>query len=500
MTESAPQVMSPARKSSLETLERLPIKIAGSHRRVIPLQGSAPPHSVSAVFELVDQLGDAEVAEEYERVWKQFGRRHHELERVFEEHYETMRRNVDRTYDEDQTRRLLLGAYFTMEYAIEAAALFNPSIVPHPDQSGLDPGCLRFVMSFRATGEGHVSSVVFQTGVIDSEHRIHFDRQSPYSARTRLAPDQYYVKPLFRRKLTEMVSHGPVTERVLDRLPEHFTLTQLEDTIQALWREEGHPEEFNGVIESMRWLARSNYELSLDPRSSVSDLIIFPTSENELRGIEDVRLVQFTDDEGHTRYYGTYTAYNGHRVLPMLMETEDFRRIKIHTLNGACVQNKGMALFPRPINGHYAMCARLDGRNLYLMYSDYVHFWESAEMLTGPKYPWEFRIMGNCGSPIETHEGWLLLTHGVGPMRQYSIGALLLDLEDPQIIRGRLKEPLLTPLESERDGYVPNVVYSCGAMVHGDRFYIPYAMADEATSVARLQTQELIERLIEDGP
>ena len=209
-------------------------------------------------------------------------------------------------------------------------------------------------------------------------------------------------------------------------------------------------------------------------------------------------MVQFEDD-GQSKYYGTYTAYNGERILPMVIETEDFHTIAVHTLNGHCAQNKGMSLFPKKIDGHYAMCARIDGRNLYLMYSDYVHFWESATLLAEPKYPWEYRIIGNCGSPLETDEGWLLITHGVGPMRQYSIGAMLLDLEDPFQVRGRLRKPLICPTEEERSGYVPNVVYSCGSLIWNDRLVLPYAISDRKTAMASVHLRGLIDQLIMDG-
>lgn len=227
--------------------------------------------------------------------------------------------------------------------------------------------------------------------------------------------------------------------------------------------------------------------------------MIFPISEEESKGIEDLRLVRFVDDDGSVTYFGTYTAYNGFRVMPMMISTKDFYQIEVHSLNGACAQDKGMALFPRRIGGHYVMCSRNDGENLFLMVSDYVHFWESATRLTMPKTAWELMQIGNCGSPLETPEGWLLLTHGVGPMRTYCIGAMLLDLDDPQKVIGHLKKPLLTPVGDEREGYVPNVVYSCGAMIHQDKLYLPYALADKSTSIATIDMDELLNRLL-DSP
>ncbi|MHC5112686.1 MAG: glycoside hydrolase family 130 protein, partial [Planctomycetota bacterium] len=242
-------------------------------------------------------------------------------------------------------------------------------------------------------------------------------------------------------------------------------------------------------------LARSNYHLEMPADALVSEVVIFPSSENESNGIEDVRLVLFTDDDGSQTYYGTYTAYNGFRIFPQLLEISDFRTVKIHTLSGRNAQNKGMALFPRKVDGWYMMVSRLDNENLYLMRSDNVRFWNDAEVLQTPKFPWEIVQIGNCGSPLETPDGWLLLTHGVGPMRQYCMGATLLDLDNPSKIIGQTSQPLLVPIEDERDGYVPNVVYSCGAMIHHDQLVIPYAMSDFATGFATIPMDELLTHL-----
>jgi predicted GH43/DUF377 family glycosyl hydrolase len=246
----------------------------------------------------------------------------------------------------------------------------------------------------------------------------------------------------------------------------------------------------------MHWLARENYRLELPPKADISEMVVFPQSDNESIGIEDLRLVRFVDDDGSVTFYGTYSAYNGSHVLPQLMETKDFHNLHMHTLNGACVQNKGLALFPRRIGGHYCMCSRLDGENLFIMYSDIVEFWESAELLQVPKYPWEFMQIGNCCSPVETEAGWLLLTHGVGLMRGYCIGAMLLDRDDPLKVIGHLSEPLIVPTDDEREGYVPNVVYTCGAIVHGHCLFRPYAMSDSATGFAVVPLDKLLNRLV----
>jgi predicted GH43/DUF377 family glycosyl hydrolase len=282
----------------------------------------------------------------------------------------------------------------------------------------------------------------------------------------------------------------------MNSMPDYFTFEELEHAIDRA--HQAHPEmfELEEATNGMLWLARSNYHLELPLDAPASEIVIFPQSDNESMGIEDLRMVRFVDANGAVTYFGTYTACNGYRVLPQLLETSNFHRVAVHTLNGARARNKGMALFPRKIGGHYVMCSRIDGENLYIMYSDFVHFWESATLLERPQHPWEYVQIGNCGSPLETPEGWLLLTHGVGPMRQYCIGAMLLDLEDPLKVIGHLDEPLIMPTEAEREGYVPNVVYSCGAMIHEGHLYIPYGMSDMATGMACVRVDALLERLL----
>jgi predicted GH43/DUF377 family glycosyl hydrolase len=380
-----------------------------------------------------------------------------------------------------------------MEYSIESAALFNPSIVPHPDQSQLDKGSLRFIMSLRATGEGHVSSIVFRSGQLDQDNTILFDPISDYVETPDLQLDPVYDRHLFQLKLNEMTASNEVTAHLLNQLPENFTHNGLKNKIEALRSNPVFPiAHQNETFEIMYWLANSNYEISFRPDHRISERVIFPVSENESRAIEDARFVKFIDDNGEVTYYATYTAYNGLKILPQLMETKDFIKFNILTLNGKAVQNKGMALFPRKIDGSYIMLSRQDGENNHIMFSDNVHFWQESEIIQEPTRSWEFIQIGNCGSPLETDEGWIVLTHGVGPMRQYCIGAMLLDLENPAKIIGRLEEPLLTPREEEREGYVPNVVYTCGAIIHNGDLVIPYAMSDIISGIATVGVSELI--------
>ncbi len=478
-------------------VQRLPIRFVSDERRVI----TRPffPGGETRIFHVVErinELSEPDVRRILDEVSVDFGGRHRDIESVFEEQYEAVVAHTGQPGSISPERRLLIGAYFTMEYSVQSAALFNPSIVQHPNQSGVPDGAVRVLMSLRATGEGHISSVVFRTGVIEADHTICFDPPSQSFRRGRLSPDRLYEKWLFQRKLRDIGLDARAVEVVMERLPDHFTFEQLEHTLAET--HEAEPPLFQGedIVEGILWLAKSNYQLELPRDAHASEIVIFPQSDNESGGIEDVRMVRFVDDDGSVTYFGTYTAFNGYRVLPQLMETTDLVHINIHTLNGARAQNKGLALFPRRIGGHYVMCSRIDGENLYIMYSDMIHFWESAELLQTPKHPWEFIQIGNCGSPLETSEGWLLLTHGVGPMRKYCIGAMLLDLDDPLKVIGSLNEPLISPTAEERDGYVPNVVYTCGAMIHGDYLYIPYAVSDKATSMACVPLEHLLQRLV----
>ena len=478
-------------------VERLPIRFVGDEKWVISRSFNPGGETrVRHVLRRVRRLSDDEARAVLGDVLNRFEHRHHDMEEILEENCSKALSAVGESNRLSRSHRLLLGSYFTMEYSIASAALFNPSIVVHPDQSQVPPGGKRFIMSLRATGEGHVSSIVFRTGLIHPDHSITVDPPGAVTHRAKLSPDRVYDKQLFWRKLNDMAIKKGAVDFVMHRLPKQFTMEQLERAIDRARSDDPTLLQSEETIEGMLWLARENYQLRLPDGAAISDVVIFPQSENESMGLEDLRLVAFEEDDGTTKYYGTYTAFNGFRILPQLMESDDFRRISIHTINGACAQNKGMALFPRRVNGHYCMCSRIDGENLYIMYSDLLQFWETAEVLRTPKHPWEFMQLGNCGSPLETEAGWLLLTHGVGPMRTYCIGVMLLERDNPLNVIGHLDEPLIMPTESEREGYVPNVVYTCGAMIHQDRLYIPYAMSDTATGFAMVELDKLLDRLI----
>ena len=479
-------------------MRRLPVTFASDIRRVITrFFDPGGETRVRAVIERVVGLDEEQVDQLLKDVLLRFHDRHGDISAVLNENYRKAMAMIGQAGDLTPNQGLLIGAYLTAEYSIESAALFNPSIVPHHSQRNLPDGAVRFIMSLRATGEGHVSSIVFRTGVIGSDHRIQIDPCRRLTRPGRVVPDNHYERALFLRKLKDIGVYEWVANLVLDRLDDSFTSSQLDQAVIDARASAADKNEIEEALQDILWLARSNYQLELAKGAEASEVVIFPQTSNESHGIEDLRMVRFVDDDGTVTYYGTCTAFDGYHVLPQLIETRDFLRIGVHTINGASARNKGMALFPRRVSGHYMMCSRIDGENLYIMVSDIVHFWETAELLKVPRSPWEFVQIGNCGSPLETSEGWLLLTHGVGPMRTYCIGAMLLDLNDPQKVIGCLDEPLIKPSEKERDGYVPNVAYTCGAMIHNGQLYLPFATSDMITRFATVSLDSLLNRLID---
>jgi predicted GH43/DUF377 family glycosyl hydrolase len=450
-------------------------------------------HRFEKIIARVSSLSEEEVERLLAGVMREFRERHQRIREFLIHRFEQVQGHLLTDRPLSEGRRLLIGAYFTQEYALESAALFNPSMVWHPDQSGLPEGSRRFILSLRATGEGHISSITFRSGVIDAQNRIRMDEPTRYVAAPDLVPNALYDKHLFYLKLTELGINGPLTENVMAALGDQFTLEDLEHSIKNVLRHNRpRQREFEPVGQTMVVLAKANYEIRFGAELDVSERIIFPSSPTETNGIEDARFVRFTHDDGRVSYCATYTAYDGRVILPQMLETEDFLHFKVSTLNGPEVRNKGFALFPRMVNGQYAMLSRQDNENLYLMYSDMPHFWYSKELIAKPTYDWEFVQLGNCGSPLETEAGWLVLTHGVGPMRKYAMGAFLLDLDDPSRVIGRLSVPLLEPNANEREGYVPNVVYSCGCVLHGRELIIPYAMSDYASTFATVPLDDVL--------
>ena len=438
-------------------------------------------------------LSEEEITRLLGQVLGEFADRHEQVEKIFRARFEEVSFYLEPNAQVSIERQKLIGAYFTHEYSPESAALFNPSIVPHPDQSGVPRGALRFILSLRATGEGHISSITFRTGVVSAHHRITLTPPVPFVTEPERVPNAAYDKGLFMNKLQEAGVQNDFCQRVLAQLHEDFTLKELRQVLLAsgLTSDTADATAVRAA-RGILLLAESNYEVNFAPNTRVSQRVLFPSAPSQSNGIEDARFVRFQNDDGSFTYYATYTAYDGKITLPQLLETTDFTHFKFSTLNGPAVQNKGMALFPRKINGQYVMLSRQDDENILVMFSDNIHFWQTPKVLLPPAQPWEFIKIGNCGSPIETEAGWLVLSHGVGAMRKYCLGAFLLDLKDPTRVLGRLREPLLSPNESEREGYVPNVVYTCGALLHGRELIIPYAMSDSATTFATVSLEEVL--------
>jgi len=406
-----------------------PFKPATEPRDLNPTDKARANHIVERVLALEPEVA----ASQLEDVLNNFEGRHRNLLETFELRADEMEEAFAAHGGFSETQRQLVGAYFMNEYSFEASALFNPSIVPHPDQSGTSTGSLRFVLSLRAVGEGHVSSLTFRAGTVAADGSIAIDS----TARLASSPRLGHSMP------------GPIGDEV---------------------------------------------ELVFRPDQDISERVIFPVTDSQSHGIEDARFVQFTDG-GRKTYYATYTAYKGTAIRSELIETSDFLTFRMSPLQGAAARNKGMALFPRRIDGKYAMIARQDNENLYLVYSDDLYTWEGGQAILKPQFPWEFVQIGNCGSPIELDEGWLLLTHGVGPVRKYSIGAALLDKRDPSKVLARSSEPLLRPGPSEREGYVPNVVYTCGAIKHNDQIILPYAVSDTYSNFATVNISALMQAM-----
>jgi predicted GH43/DUF377 family glycosyl hydrolase len=455
------------------------------------------PGRVRRVIDRVLSFTEAEAEAQLTSLRTEFDDRHPNLERSWLRQFEKVKAYLSNKESPSTSRRLLIGAFFTGEYAIESAALFNPSIVPHPNQTGLGAEDLRFILTLRAVGEGHISSLEFRSGVIRGSNSIEMDETAALVTAPDIDPDPTFPKNIFLHDLREKCLENNWSRSVMNQLGATFTRTELDESMQrAAHQTQLHTEEVKRAIECVHWLVESNYEVSFRPSIPLSQRVIFPLSLNESNGMEDARFVRFVDEDRSATYYATYTAYDGRIILSQLIETTDFLHFRIRTLNGPAVRNKGMALFPRRIDGRYAMLSRYDDENLYLVLSDDLHFWSNPQLLLRPTRPWEFVKIGNCGSPIETDAGWLVLTHGVGPMRKYCISAMLLDLQNPLKVIGRLNEPLLQPRADQKNGYVPNVVYTCGALVNGDRLVLPYGLNDIATKIVTIDLKTLLAALI----
>ena len=480
-------------------VKRIPLRLDPDPSRVILQYLNLQKASrIKSLLEKINSLSEDEVAGILLEVVNEFESRHPYYEKPHEgfvsgksffkkallENFEIIRNNIEDDSEVSKMRQLLIGAYFTKEYSIESAALFNPSMVPHPDQSNLDEGNSRFIISLRATGEGHISSIEFRTGTLDVNNNIHLDGNGQYTV-TPIKEESRFTKKFIEDRAKSFPEFNP---EILDSLRDDFELNELDVLIEKI-----NTDSFEASV--LTEVMDSNYDVKFVHQGPLYERVLFPNAKCEAMGMEDVRFVKFIDQD-ISCYYGTYTAYDGTSIKSQIIETTDFIDFKIRSLYGQAVNDKGMALFPRKINGKYAMISRQGGEDISIMFSDEIHFWSHSEKLDVPLKHWKFTQIGNCGSPIETEHGWLLLTHAVGPLRKYVMSACLLDLEDPSKVLGTLNEPLMTPNNVEREGYVPNVLYTCGAMVHNGELILPYAMSDSSTGFATVSMDELLNKLL----
>lgn len=483
-------------------VQRQKMIIAPDKKRVIARYFFYGEERAEKLIEQVLRLPEREVEALVEQILREFSKRHRSISGIFKRNYQKVKPIVEaksQGKSVSEMQKILIGSYFTMEYALESAALFNPSVVEDFDQSELYPGEKRYIVSLRATGEGHISSLIFRRAVVDATNQVRMIEPGDQIGEAEFIKDNTYDKKEFIARLKSMKVEQAILSLLMKQLSDQFTYDQIRETVKSIQAQNTKltAEQKIGLDEVL-WLADSHTEIRFSLDTDISERVIFPISHFEKGGIEDARFTLFTKDNGEQIYYATYTAYDGFTILPKLIETKNFLKFKIYPLNGKYAVDKNLALFPRKINGRYAMLSRIDGFNNYLMYSDNLYQWNEAHLLTTPKYNWELVQMGNGGVPIETDKGWLVITHGVGPVRKYGLGACLLDLDDPLKVIGRLKEPLMLPDEDERSGYVPNVVYTCGAFIHNGDLIIPYAMSDYASSFANVNLNALLDELLAD--
>lgn len=484
-----------------ELVVRSPQRIAADTGRVVTRlfvpgqEGFETQESrAGVVLSRILALSDDEVRTTLHDVVTRFDDRHRDLAGTFRRHAGELADRLDPDREFTESRMLLLGATFTNEYAIEGAALCNPSMVAHPDQSGVEPGSLRFVMSVRGIGEGHRSTIGFRTGVVDAVGHATIDEPAPFASTGRIEPTLLDAA-VFRAELRRHDHAGEAADYVFDALGELFTRADLDerlDSLRAHLSTRGHAVD---TINTIRQIAARCYAVEFRSDVTLSERVLWSAMEAEQAGMEDARFVRFTEDDGSVAYHATYTAYSGSHISQQLLTTTDFQTFTSVPLVGSAAANKGLALFPRRIGGRYVAMSRSDRETNSVAFAEHLSVWPTASRCQGPAEAWETLQLGNCGPPIETDAGWLVLTHGVGPMRTYSIGAILLDLDDPTRVIGRLRRPLLTPAPDEQDGYVPNVVYSCGSLVHADTLVIPYGICDSAIGIASVPMGELLAAL-----
>lgn len=479
-------------------VNRKNVKVMPDTKRVIARFFFNGEERAKEILVHIENLSDQEVNGMIYPLLQEFSKRHRNITKIFFKNSKKLYKTIGLLLSDleklSTERKLLIGSYFTHEYSIESAAFFNPSIVDDPDQSDLEEGQRRIIISFRAVGEGHISSIVFRKALIDSDNDIEVMPAGVYVDEAEIIKNNIYVKNLFFEKAKDSKISQKTIDDVDKNLHDKFDYKQLKNVIDQL-----KSIELNEELNKILYLADSYHEIIFSLDTDISDRIIYPISEFERKGIEDARFVRFFNDDGTSKYYATYTAYDGHIIMPKLLETSDFYDFKVRPIYGEGAKNKNLALFPRKINGKYVMLSRIDGWNNYIMFSDKISIWNDPIKLQSPKFPWEFVQIGNCGSPIETEEGWLVISHGVGAMRRYCLSVSLLDLEDPTKEIGRLKEPILTANRDEREGYVPNVVYSCGSIINNGELIVPYGLSDYSSSFITINLYDLLERLKNGG-
>jgi predicted GH43/DUF377 family glycosyl hydrolase len=448
----------------------------------------------NAVVTRILALPEPEARAQADAVIARFGDRHPDLAAILARHFAVVAHEVPVEQTLSAQRRTLIGAYFTHEYAPEAAALFNPSMTVHPDQSGLAAGQTRFAMAVRCVGEGHVSSIGFRTGVLGPGSSVVVDEPEPVLA-TGSSTSGPYRRNAFLCRLADLGVEPQNAQLLLGDLPESFSAGELNAALTAVHEHTLGRERVQQAIAEVMQIAYATYTVEFPTTPGLTGRLLWPNAPTERNGMEDARLVRFMDDDGSITYYAPFTAYDGARVATHLLSTQDFRHFDVAPLAGRAARNKGLALFPRRIGGRYAALSRWDRENLSLAYSEDGQVWEESTIVHRPQHAWELIQVGSGGPPIETSEGWLVLTHGVGPMRRYALGAMLLDLHEPSTVVATLGGPLLTPRADERDGYVPNVVYTCGAMLHDGVLTVPYGISDGAIGFAQVELVTLLSQM-----
>ncbi|OBB60064.1 glycosidase [Mycobacterium sp. 852013-51886_SCH5428379] len=480
---------------------RSPVRLSADPSRVItklfvPGQDGFERHNsrAGAVLTRTLVLGEEEVQDSLTDVFTRFDGRHRDLTGTFTRHARELADRLDPAAIRSESRMLLLGAMFTSEYAIEGAALCNPSMVAHPDQSGLPAGAARFVMSVRGIGEGHCSSIGFRTGIVGAAGDVVIDDAAPF-ATVGTTSSTLLDAEVFRSELARLNDNGEAADYVLGAVGARFTRADLGEQLDRLQTNLTTREHAQSTIARIREIADRTYGIEFSSQTDLSERVLWPAMSAEAVGMEDARFVRFVEDDGSVRYCATYTAYSGSVISQQLLATTDFRSFTSTPMVGRAAANKGLGLFPRRIGGRYAAMSRSDRESNSVAFSDHLSVWQTSEPCQRPTRSWETLQLGNCGPPIETEAGWLVLTHGVGPMRTYRIGAILLDRDDPTRVLGQLRTPLLEPAPDEQNGYVPNVVYSCGALVHAGTLVVPYGIGDAAIGVATVPMDDLLTAL-----